>query len=65
MHVRVGYLINFCSSHILSFVIFVELLFVEVEIVIGRLRAASWCDHVGCGFRKMFPEHKSAFKPWI
>ena len=37
MNVRIGYLSNFCSSHILSFVTFVELLLVEVEIVTGRL----------------------------
>ena len=39
MHVRIGYLSNFCSSRILSFVIFVELLLVKVEIIIERLRA--------------------------
>ncbi len=38
MHVRIGYPSNLCTSHILSFVVFVELLLVEVEIVIGRLR---------------------------
>ena len=44
MHVRIGCLSNYCSSHILSFVIFVELFLVEVEIVkggSGRLSGAT------------------------
>ena len=65
VHVHIGYLSNFCTSHILSFVITVELLLVEVGIVIGRLRAASRRNGVGWGFRKMCSEQKSAFKPWI
>ncbi len=59
VHVRVGFLSNFGPSHILSFVIFVELLLFKVEIVIGRLQASSRCHRVGY---KMCSEQKSAFK---
>ena len=49
---------NFCIRHILSFVICVELLVVEVhhlEIVIGRLRAASRRDRGAWGLCKICP----------